>query len=158
MAEKILYTCVKCSFQGSNLVLRSDFLYEINRKTIPIKKDVGVCYTCNKIVPVEVLPNSLNSQTKNLSNEVIGNERKRIEILKERRTPARCLRCGGFDFDTIPKSKHSRDRRIPLRTGLKHRQCGGRIYADFSNSCFHYGGTLWRKNFYDVEGNLIRKV
>lgn len=152
MPKPIQYTCVRCPLEGSTVVLRSDFFYKINGELIPVLKNVGICYNCNEIVPVELLPD-VNLQKYN--STITEKVEKLTHALSERTSPPRCLKCGGTDFDIIPEIEFKKDNKLPVRTGLKHRGCGGRIYADIAESNLNYRDTLGCQYYYDMEGNLI---
>lgn len=158
------YICIKCNFKGSSFSTWGSYSYHINDELIPINTNIAICYSCQSIVPAEILPMEEPSQPLQNVNNFIKHvfyeeEVARFEALKDRKSSARCLACGSHDFELIPYVEPDNDHRItglPIRTGLFHRNCGGRIYAEFRSPNFFMGDTL-PERFYDFEGVEIEK-
>ena len=118
---------------------------------ISINRRMALCYGCNSITTAEVLPENDHP------NYPVYEQRR--ELLADRVSPAKCLQCGSNDFEFIPTIEPDKEKlklRLPYRTGLIHRNCGGRIYADESGPNLFMGNRLPRMNF-SKEGELIRK-
>lgn len=130
MPTPISYTCTKCSLEGSTMGAWGKFYYKFKGKDLPINRATAICHSCNSIEPIEVLPSKDLNPYKLTSEE--------IEVfLEERESPARCLNCGDHDHEKIPDVERDKEREklgLPYRTGIRHRGCGGRIYADFSGA------------------------
>ncbi|WP_234571776.1 hypothetical protein [Rhodohalobacter sp. 614A] len=142
MPIPIKYTCTKCDLSGSTFSSWGGFNYKINGKLIPLSRSTGICYGCNSIVPVEIL-----------------SDEQRNELFRKRKSPAHCLSCGSHNFDVIPHVEPDPERPrtgTPVRTGLIHKTCGGRIYADFSGPNFFMGDNLPERIF-DIEGIEITR-
>lgn len=95
------------------------FSYRWDEYKMPIHKTIGICYECDNIVPVEVLPNEEK-------NPLDISEGTLKAFLEERQSNARCLHCGGVDFDVIPNVERDKEREklgLPYRTGMRHRNC-----------------------------------
>lgn len=143
MPKPTIYTCTKCNLRGSTLSSWGNFVYKINERLIPLKRSTGICYNCTSIVPVEVL----FDEQKN-------------DLLKERKSTPRCLNCGSHDFDVIPNVEPEPERLksgTPVRTGLIHKNCGGRIYADYSGPNLFMGDNLPERIF-NLEGIEITEL
>lgn len=154
MPKSTVFTCTKCSLEGSSSVLRGVFLYKHKGETVSVKKDVGICNDCDTISPVEVLPNPSHLKRQNLPDIFREKDKKRIKLLKNRNSPARCLKCGGHDHETLPNIELSRNTLTPFSTGIKHKHCGGHIYADISEANIKYRNNL-QERYYSIEGILI---
>ncbi|MDZ7691802.1 MAG: hypothetical protein U5K69_11865 [Balneolaceae bacterium] len=159
MPQPVNYICTKCEFRGSSFSTWGKYSYLINNEQISINRTIAICYSCQSIVSVEILPNQervekLNSSSDYLQQKFYEEELQRLEALSQRKSSARCLECGSHDFEIIPNvepDKKQRKTGIPIRTGLFHRNCGGRIYADLRAPNFFMGDRL-PERFYDVEG------
>lgn len=174
MPQPVNYICTKCDFRDSSFSTWGHYSYSVHDKLIPINRSIAICYTCESIVSAEILPSkerihSLKNKTSDyLKQRFPGTESLRIkrtleeearfEILQDRTSPARCLACGSHDFELIPEVVPDIKRKksgLPIRTGLFHRHCGGRIYADFRSMNFFMGDRLPHK-VYDIEGIQIK--
>ena len=139
MPQPVNYICTKCDFKGSSFSTWGKHSYSINDALIPIHRSLSVCYTCGSIVSAEILPSkesvhSLKNSSDALKQMFYEEELERFATLQKRKSPARCLACGSHDFEFIPNVEPDREQRkagLPIRTGLFHRNCGGRIYAEF---------------------------
>lgn len=156
------YTCTKCDFKGSSFSTWGSYFYSINDDLIPINRVLAICYGCDSIVSVERLPSqtdveALGKNVGSADKKFLEEERRRIEALKKRKSKARCLTCGSHDFEILPVIDiDSRRERLnlPIRTGLIHRNCGGRIYADYRGPNYFMRDSLPEKIF-DIEGLAI---
>ena len=163
MPKPTSYICTKCNFKGSTLPLWGEHSYLVNGHEIPVNRDVAVCYGCNSIVSVEVLPSServkeLESSLSRATEMFYEGEKQRLVALENRKSPARCLECGSIDFEIIPDVKTdngSPNRNLPVRTGLFHRECGGRIYAEFRTPYYVIGEAA--KRIFSIEGIELTK-
>jgi len=82
-------------------------------------------------------------------------EKRRLDILKNRESKARCLDCGGHDFEFIPHVEPDKQQALsgtPVRTGLFHRGCGGRICADFDKPNMFMDSKKLPQRNYNIEG------
>lgn len=151
------YYCTNCDFTGCSMSTWGSHCYKLRENTIPINRKIGICHTCNSITSVEVLPDKERLEklkTTSSNKNFIEKEKKRLQLLSGRESDARCLSCGSHDFDVIPHPEAPKDRdktKTPWRTGLKHKDCGGRIYMKQSPASLFMGNSLERK-FFDVEG------
>jgi hypothetical protein len=123
------------------------FIYQWDEYEMAMWKSVGICYDCNGIMPVEVLPKK--------SNNPYDIPKKTLNaFLRKRQSEPRCLECGGFNFEVIPNVTRNRERDkrgLPYRTGIQHRDCGGRIYADFTGPNFFMGDRNPTR-YFSIEG------
>ena len=159
MPQPVNYICTKCDFRGSSFSTWGKHSYSVYNSLIPINRSIAVCYTCNSIVSAEILPseeriNSLKKGSDYLKQKFCEEEIERLDVLRNRKSSARCLACGSHDFELIPNVEPDREQRksgLPIRTGLFHRNCGGRIYAEFRAPNFFMGDNL-PERFFDIEG------
>jgi len=158
------YSCAKCTLRGSEFVTWGEFNYYLNGEIFQVTRIAGICYNCNSVVPVEVLPVEKEKQ-RALYNDYSSNysysstvATKIFTALYSRESPARCLECGGHDFEVLhdlnPDNKRLKSG-TPIRTGIIHRDCGGRIYADFSGPNYFMGNNL-PKRVFNIEGLEIK--
>lgn len=162
MPKPTNYICTKCNFKGSDLESWGIHLYKISSEQVTVSLTNAICYSCNSIVGAEILPSekraeSMKNSTLNNVQELYQDELKRIKLMADRKSPARCLKCGSHDFDHIPfvePTVEQRKLRLPIRTGLFHRNCGGRIYADFQAPNFFMGHKLKRR-LYTIDGIVL---
>jgi len=99
----------------------------------------------------------MKNKSLNYFQQLYRDEVKRLKLMTDRKSPARCLKCGSHDFDIIPyvePTVEQRKSRLPIRTGLFHRNCGGRIYADFQGPHFFMGNKSEEK-LYTIDGIAI---
>ena len=159
MPQPVNFICAKCDFKGSCFSTWGKHSYSVNKSLIPINRCLAVCYTCDSIVSAEFLPseeriNSLKNGSDYLKQKFCEEEIERLDVLRDRKSSARCLACGSHDFELIPNVEPDREQRksgLPIRTGLFHRNCGGRIYAEFRAPNFFMGDKL-PERFYNIEG------
>ncbi len=159
MPQPTSYTCAKCDFKGSDFSTWGSYSYSAGDMLIPVSRRLALCNSCNSVVSAEVLPTreraeSIKSETLLLTKQFRDEEYKRLEALSGRTSPARCLACGSHDFEFIPHvepDRHQKRNELPVRTGLVHKNCGGRIYAEFRAPNF-FMGTKLPKKFFDTEG------
>lgn len=157
MPQPTNYLCTKCDFSGSDFSTWGSYSYFADNQLIPINRRVAICYGCDAVVSAEVLPDE--ESTRSVDGEDLGkqlfpeDESRRAKALKNRKSPARCLACGSHDFEYIPnvEPENGPGQTTSIRTGLIHRNCGGRIYADFSAPHFFMGSKL-PERIYDIEG------
>ena len=162
MPQPTTYICTKCDFKGSDLGAWGNYLYKTDSVQVAVRLTNAICYSCNSIVPAEILPSekkaeSMKKKSLNYIQQLYREEVKRLKLMVDRKIPARCLKCGSHDFDLIPYVKPSveqRKSRLPIRTGLFHRNCGGRIYADFQGPHFFMGHKS-KEKLYTIEGIAI---
>jgi hypothetical protein len=123
------------------------YYYKCQEELLPLQRDIAICHNCNAIVAIDVLPKS--------DDEVDYWTEDQLEaFVTERKSPARCLECRGHDHQKIPhvsRNKERDQRGLPYRTVIRHRDCGGRIYVDFSGHNFFMGDRLPTK-YFDSEG------
>lgn len=163
MPQPVNFICVKCDFKGSCFSTWGKHSYSVNNALIDINRGIAVCYSCDSIVSAEILPSeeriqSLKNVTGYLSQKFYEEEVERLEALRGRKSSARCLACGSHDFELIPIVEPNREQRrsgLPIRTGLFHRNCGGRIYAEFRAPNFFMGDSIPERVF-DIEGYFIK--
>lgn len=163
MPQPVNFICTKCDFKGSDFGSWGNYLYKTSSDQVAVSLTNAICYSCNSIVPAEILPSekraeSLKNNPINYFQKLYRDEIKRIKLMADRKSPARCLKCSSHDFELIPSVEptvEQRKSRLPLRTGLFHRNCGGRIYADFQAPNFFMGDSLPERVF-DTEGLLIK--
>jgi hypothetical protein len=159
------YTCSKCGIGGSTFSTWGSHSYLADNELIRINRRAALCNTCDSVVTAEVLPTEENikrlkkiDKKPAINNDwYIEEEEKRLKVLRNRESPARCLKCGSHDFDFIPDVEYDRERersQTPIRTGLIHKNCGGKIYANPFTPNFFMGDNL-PKRVFDVEGNEI---
>lgn len=165
MPKTVNYICSKCFITGSTFSTWGNFVYKIGDEMIPLRRTTGVCHTCNSISPVEILPSEneiakiLNRENDKFASHSFEEEKIRIEAFKNRQTPARCLNCGSHEFDIIPHVEQVKERarsRTPIRTGLFHKNCGGRIYANPFTPNFFFGNKKIRERIFNIEGIEIK--
>lgn len=165
MPKPTTYICTKCNFKGSDFGSWGNYIYRSGPDQVAMSLANAICYTCNSIVPAEILPTekrdeSMKNNSMDYIEELYREEVKRIKLMADRKSPARCLKCSSHDFVLIPfvePTGEQRKSRLPIRTGLIHRNCGGRIYADFQGPNFFMGGEL-NERIYDIEGIEIEKA
>lgn len=163
MPQTVSYICTKCDFKGSSFSTWGVHSYSLNDRRIPINRSIALCYTCKSVVSAEILPSkeriqSIRNSTDYLKQKFLEEEVARYEALRDRTSLARCLACGSHDFELIPNVEPNKEQRksgLPIRTGLFHRNCGGRIYAEFRAPNFFMGDKLPEK-LYDIEGTEIK--
>lgn len=156
------FICTKCDFKGSDFGSWGNYLYKTDTDQVAVSLTNAICYSCNSIVPAEIMPSekraeSMKINSLNYFQELYREEVKKIKLMADRKSPARCLKCSSHDFDLIPfvePTDEQRKSRLPIRTGLFHRNCGGRIYADFQTPNF-FMGYKSNKKFYTIEGIAI---
>lgn len=164
MPQPVNFICAKCDFKGSCFSTWGKHSYSVNNALIAINRGIAVCYSCDSIVSAEILPSeeriqSLKNVTGYLSHKFYEEELERLEALRVRNSSARCLACGSYDFELIPIVEPGKEQRrsgLPIRTGLFHRKCGGRIYADIRTPNFFMGDKL-PERYYNIEGLEIEK-
>jgi len=162
MPQPTTYICTKCDFKGSDFGSWGNYLYKTGSDQVAVSLTNAVCYSCNSIVPAEILPSkkraeSLKNNPINYFQELYRDEVKRMNLMTNRKSPARCLECSSHDFELIPfvePTVEQRRSRVPIRTGLFHRNCGGRIYADFQAPHFFMGNKS-KERLYTIEGIAI---
>lgn len=145
------YICTKCDFKGSTIKTWGGHYYLDGDREIFINSRTALCYGCNSITTAEVLPQDDHP------NYPDYEERKKL--LADRESPARCLHCGSHDFEFIPYIEPDKEKLklgLPYRTGLFHRNCGGRIYVDKNGPHLFMGDRLPR-TYFSKEGELIRR-
>jgi len=158
MPQSTTYICTKCDFKGSDFGSWGNYLYKTDSDQVAVSLTNAVCYSCNSIVPAEILPSkkraeSMKNNSVNHIQQLYREEVKRIKLMADRKSPARCLKCSSHDFDLIPfvePTVEQRKSRLPIRTGLFHRNCGGRIYADFQGPNF-FMGNISKEKYYTLE-------
>lgn len=151
------YSCSNCTFSGTTISIWGHHLYVHEGKEVPVNAYPGICYDCNGISPVEKLPT--NQSLKNLEGkykEIRGyrvplehhyeEETLRLELLENRKTPPKCLKCGGTDIVPFTDSV--------IEDGLQHRGCGGIITHETQEYSLNMG--QMSTTYYDVEGTKIR--
>ena len=120
-------------------------------RLISINRRTALCYGCNSITTAEILPDD--------DHPNYPDYEQRIKLLADRVSPAKCLQCGSHDFEFIPNVEPDKEKLklgLPYRTGLIHRNCGGRIYADERGPNLFMGNRL-PELYFTCEGELIRK-
>lgn len=140
-------------------------IYKKGEIEVPINRVIGICYNCDKITPVEKLPDeeylsNLEKKDSYIANKLIEEEKKRKKLLTGRASRARCLKCGSHNFDVIPKIKSETSKLLsgkPHPTGYKHKDCSGKIVVKKSSANFFMGDKLPTK-FCDSEGIEITGV
>ena len=152
-----LYTCTDCDFRGTSISGWGRFEYQAsNSIRYNIPRNSGICYKCNRVCPVEILPDQAHWRQlaeKARSSEMKDNsffythyiEMKVLQkLMRFRTSPPRCLFCGGHDFDAIPSE-------LP---GLIHRGCGGVIQVDSKNGphLFYGDGERLPWRVYSMDG------
>ncbi|MFP8487647.1 hypothetical protein ACKGJO_00970 [Gracilimonas sp. Q87] len=154
-----IYTCAKCEFENSDFSTWGHHYYKIDTHFITINRDIAICYSCKSIVSAEILPFENEINNLEIEKSVSKAELEAIKLaLSSRKTGPRCLNCGSHDFEFIPNFKISKEQvryRLPVRTGLFHRNCGGRIYADTDTPKFFMGDRL-PKRYYNKDGIEIK--
>lgn len=153
MPKTIEYVCSKCLLNGSTYRTWGQFKYKIDDTFFEIHRELGICNDCNLITPVEILPFDIDLRNSDLKNKTEDIEKK-LKAFKDRKSPSRCLKCGGHNFDILPPVKYDPDRarsRTPIRTSLYHKNCGGRIYANPYTPHFFMGNNL-PKRIFTIEG------
>lgn len=153
----VSYFCTKCDFKGSSLSAWGSFNYKTEEESVPVNRVIGVCYNCNAITPVEKMPEVVDAnplKENYILDKLVEDEEKRLELLANRESEARCLDCGSHDFDVIPDAT-PRDKinysGTPWNTGLIHKICGGEIHARYSSVNLNMGDRLPNR-FYRKEG------
>jgi len=162
MPQPTTYICTKCDFKGSDLGSWGNHLYVTDSNSVPVNRSTAICYSCNSIVVAELLPSeekaeSMKNKSLNYFQQLYREEVKRLKLMADRKSPARCLKCGSHDFELIPSVEPTPEQRknnLPIRTGLFHRNCDGRIYADFQGPHF-FMGQKSKEKLYTIEGNAI---
>jgi len=162
MPQPTIYICTKCNFKGSDFGSWGNYIYRTGSDQVAVSLTNAICYSCNSIVPAEILPTekraeSMKNNPISYIQQLYREEMKRIKLMADRKAPARCLKCGSHDFVHIPlvePTGEQRKSRLPIRTGLFHRDCGGRIYADFQGPTFFMGNKSKVKP-YTIEGIAI---
>lgn len=152
------FTCSNCNFSSSFFSSWGTFSYKKGNRTVPIDRQIGICYDCEAIAPVEKLPTQQDLRiTKQMSDfeKPIRDAEDRLQLLSDRESEARCLKCGGHNFTIIPNDySYSRNfksgKTIP--TGVTHKGCGGDIMAEKSPITDIFMGDHMPKRFYTVEG------
>jgi hypothetical protein len=154
MPQPINYICTKCDFSGSDMSTWGAHYYIIYETLIPIKRTTALCYGCHKIVSVEVL--EPDDSIIGLHPDVFQSEQRNL-ALKDRTSGAKCLNCGTHDFEVFPPLKipypppsH------PIRSGLIHHSCGGRIYAEYNTPDLNIGHQF-EPRFFNTEGEAVEK-
>jgi hypothetical protein len=126
--------------------------YVVGEQLIPIVRTIALCYGCNKIVSIEVLEfyeSAIGVHSDGLESALWN------KALKDRVSLVRCLNCGSHDYEIIPKNKISYPAPThPIRTGLIHRNCGGRIYAEHNTPNLNFGHQ-YEPKYYNTEGEAI---
>lgn len=167
MPTPLNYNCSKCDFKGSSMSTWGGFYYKKDKILVTIHRVIGICYTCDDIVPVEKLPDNkyldrlAESSKRNAASDIlIEDEKGRSKLLKNRESNSRCLECGSHDFDIVPNTEQPKERmrsNTPWRAGLIHKNCGGQIYVRRSPANFFMGDRL-PKRYYNVEGVEIKNA
>jgi len=165
MPRPLNYICSKCDFSDSDSSSWGKYVYKHYDLEVPVHYQMGICYCCSSIAPLEILPSKqhldfLNGLIEKFPNNASFNENRikeeheRRTLLKERKSAARCLKCGGHDFEYIPFHEPPVDRerrfQMPWRSGVIHRTCGGRIYFQYSEVNF-FGPALITR-YFNIEG------
>lgn len=166
MPSTIKYVCSKCLLSGSSFRSWGHFSYKVGDQLLPLDRVTGICNDCNTITPVEILPSEHEYSTiisKSLSNgfrpESLDNKELRLYALSDRRSLARCLNCGGHDFEILPNVNYDRERersQTPIRTELIHKNCGGRFYGNPFGPNLFMGDRL-PKRYFSIEGIEINE-
>lgn len=94
MPKPTNFICTKCDFQGSSFPTWGSCSYLVDGKLIPVYREVAICYGCNSIVSVEVLPTQqrldlFKNGNTNTMQLIYKEELQRFEALKDRATPVR---------------------------------------------------------------------
>lgn len=159
------YYCQKCDFSGSTMTAWGIFIYQKGEIEIPININIGICYECEMIAPVEKLPDEkylskLGKKTNYIANKLFEEEKKRKQLLSSRASKARCLKCSSHNFNVIPTINTETqvfNSGKPTSTGLKHKNCGGYILVKKTSTNFYMGDKLPTK-FYNIEGLEITDI
>lgn len=162
MPQPTTYICTKCNLKGSDFGSWGNYLYKTDSDQVAVSLTTAICYSCKSIVPAEILPSekraeSMKNNSINYFQELYREEVKRIKLMADRKSPARCLKCSSHDFEPIPyvePTHEQRKYRLPIRTGLFHRNCGGRIYADFQTPHFFMRHKS-KEKLYTIDGIAI---
>jgi hypothetical protein len=154
MPQPVNYICTKCDFSGSDMSTWGAHYYIFGETLIPIKRTTALCYGCHKIVSVEVIESDDSSI--GFHSDVFQSEQRNL-ALKDRTSGAKCLNCGSHDYEVIPMKKipypppsH------PIRSGLIHRVCGGRIYSEHDTPNLNFGNEL-PERYFNTEGEAVEK-
>lgn len=137
------------------------FQYKIKDRLVSLDRATGICNKCDTITPVEVLPSensirriAMQIKAGELEPDSLEDTEFKLFTFKDRQTPARCLNCGAHDFDILPPVEKDPERarsRTPIRTGLVHKNCGGRIYGNPFGPIFFMGDKL-TKRYFSIDG------
>lgn len=52
------YTCTECTYQSFSTALWGQFMYELGSKQLHMRRTLGWCLSCAKLVPIEALPDA----------------------------------------------------------------------------------------------------
>ena len=89
----------------------------------------------------------------------LAEEEARLALLKDRRSPARCLKCGSTACELLPPSVHPignpEDPGFPVRIEMRHPGCGGEL--EVAHSGVRIVLELSQRT-YDVEGRLVEEA
>ncbi|WP_138431755.1 hypothetical protein [Fodinibius saliphilus] len=154
------YWCSACELKGSSTCTWGDFFYQIGTYRFTIPRGAGVCYNCNSITAVEILPEykilhkqAKQQKDKSVPTSYLEEQLELASLLENRESIARCLECGSHDFQLIPKIETDQGLptlNIPKRTTLIHKKCGGRIFV--RQPLLHIDDHNRKERFYTKEG------
>ena len=157
MQKTIDYVCSKCHVSGSTFRVWGDFSYKVEDTLMSIDRVLGLCNDCNSFAVVEILPIEDKFYNDSGPYNIVDYE-KRLSLLANRKSKARCLECGGHNFEIVPEVKYDHERarsQTPIRTSLMHKNCGGRIYGNPATPYLYMGDKL-KSRFYTIEGIEIK--
>ena len=120
----VIFDCDKCDFQGNSTITWGDFKYVNEGKETNVNRDLGWCFECNKLVPIEDFSDSdrvidlIELTTKELEgkannkfsisfskrdgkvyliNEILEYSQ-RLKFIRERIGSEKCLMCGSMEI------------------------------------------------------------
>ncbi|NGP88974.1 hypothetical protein [Fodinibius halophilus] len=154
------YWCSGCDLEGSSTCTWGDFFYQIGTYRFSIPRRAGVCYNCESITAVEILPDqtALHKKVKQIKGKsaptgYLAEQIELASLLEKRESQPRCLECGSHNFQVIPKIDVGPGRltlNTPRKTNLIHKKCGGKIYV--RQPLLHIDGHDRKERFYTKEG------
>ena len=174
-----LIECTRCDFSTSSARIRGEHIYILPiGEHINARLTTGWCHKCRNVEPIEFLPrvndvaNELNifkirraqlckrgilsriidSKKTELANldEMIQNTTRMLQFLQARKSPPRCMTCGGTSYEliVIPSPQPG----ATIDSGLIHPGCGGRLLVSVAPVIFN---VEYEPKYYDSQGCQI---
>lgn len=173
--------CDRCGERFSADYTYAKFVYELPAGSqIPLERVLCWCSICHSIQEMEdlgysTLVEQLSAKAAELAaysglwNQLLPEPRKvqaklrqeitetsrRIDYLKNRSIPPKCLRCGGTAVTALPAIDWPSDENVSSPSGLTHPGCGGALFASWK---LLFISEMYPTLVHDPSGVFLREI